>query len=163
QVIPAESYTALADPDDRLREIAALQQKAESLKAEIAGRKQAEARLREALAAERAAREAAEAAMRLRDEFLSIAAHELRTPLAAQVDRRRLEQVLSNRLGNAIKFSPDGGPSELTLARPAATAIELVVRDHGLGIPPERRDQIFECFYQAHGDGHASGMGLGLY
>jgi signal transduction histidine kinase len=42
-------------------------------------------------------------------------------------------------------------------------ALEIVVRDHGLGIPPEKRARIFERFYQAHGDGHKSGMGLGLH
>jgi signal transduction histidine kinase len=41
--------------------------------------------------------------------------------------------------------------------------IELSVRDHGLGIRPEKRPQIFERYYQAHGDGFRSGMGLGLY
>ena len=46
RVVPAESYAALADPDDRLREIAALQQKAQWLEAEIAVRKQMEEQLR---------------------------------------------------------------------------------------------------------------------
>jgi len=41
--------------------------------------------------------------------------------------------------------------------------VELAVRDHGLGIPPERRSRIFECFYQAQADGYRSGTGLGLY
>jgi signal transduction histidine kinase len=37
------------------------------------------------------------------------------------------------------------------------------LRDHGIGIPPDRRSRIFERFYQAHADDHASGIGLGLY
>jgi PAS domain S-box-containing protein/excisionase family DNA binding protein len=51
-VIPAESYTALADPDDRLRVIAELQQKAASLEAEVAERRQVEEQLQAALASE---------------------------------------------------------------------------------------------------------------
>ena len=95
QVVPAESYMALPTANDRLRAIAELQQKAQSLETEIAERQRAEELLRSALAAEHQARLAAEAALRVRDEFLSIAAHELRNPLAclslhAQVALRRL-------------------------------------------------------------------------
>jgi signal transduction histidine kinase len=82
-VIPSESYSALPDKDARLRAISALQQKASWLEEEIAERKRAEERLRIALESERAAREETEAALRLRDQFLSIAAHELKTPLTA--------------------------------------------------------------------------------
>ena len=83
--------------------------------------------------------------------------------LAASVDPVRFEQVIANLLDNAIKYSPDGGPIELELTRPSAASVQLAVRDHGLGIPPERRSQIFDRFYQAHGEGYRSGMGLGLY
>lgn len=68
RVIPAESYTTLAEPDDRLRRIVELQQKAHSLQAEIAERKQAEEALRQA--------------NQRKDEFLAMLAHELRNPLA---------------------------------------------------------------------------------
>jgi signal transduction histidine kinase len=66
-VVPSESYSALRTREDRLREITLLQQKAQSLEA--------------ALASERQAREATERALHVRDEFLSSAAHELRTPI----------------------------------------------------------------------------------
>jgi signal transduction histidine kinase len=95
QVVPTESFMALSTADDRLRAIAELQQKAQSLETEIAERRIAEERLRRALEAEHEARLDAEDALQMRDEFLSIAAHELRNPLAcltlhAQVALRRL-------------------------------------------------------------------------
>lgn len=79
------------------------------------------------------------------------------------LDPMRIEQVLTNLLSNAIKYSPDGGRIEVDVTRIADTEAEIAVRDRGLGIPPEKRQQIFERFYQAHANGHRSGMGLGLY
>jgi signal transduction histidine kinase len=97
QVIPAESYVALPTAHDRLRAIAELQRKAQSLETEIAERRRAEERLHHALEAEHEARLNVEAALHVRDEFLSIAAHELRNPLAclslhAQVALQRLSR-----------------------------------------------------------------------
>ncbi len=82
--------------------------------------------------------------------------------LAALVDPLRLEQVLTNLLDNAVKYSPDGGPVEVALTSDGRWA-EFSIRDHGLGIEPEKRSQIFERFYQAHGSSYRSGLGLGLY
>jgi len=256
-VIPTEPYSALPEHDDRLREVAALQQKAASLEIEVAERRKVEEQLQRALADERAARDEAEAALRLRDEFLSIASHELRTPitvvgaqaqlmlrrlertgefdteravqalrsvgsqadklarlvgqlldvsridsgklqleatrtdlaqlvqhtvsatrsltdehrisvatpnsLEGSVDPLRLEQVLTNLLDNAIKYSPNGGAVEVVLRQPTATLIELSIRDHGMGVAPEKRHHIFERFYQAHEEPGNRGMGLGLF
>ena len=81
----------------------------------------------------------------------------------AWADPMRLEQVVANLVGNAVKYSPDGGPIEVSLGQPDPTRIELAVRDWGLGIPPDRRENLFGRFYQAHGEGHFGGLGLGLY
>jgi len=215
------------------------------------------AALEASMASEREARVAAEAALQVRDEFLSIAAHELKTPLTglsaasqilvrkvqrgaidappwldnglrtidqqverlnrltgrlldvsrldhdkltierastdltdlaerlvaaftlrttrhtftltaepgivADVDADGMERVLSNLLDNALKYSPDGGQIDVAVARADSNHFRLSVRDHGIGIPPDKRDAIFERFYQAHSAEYRSGLGLGLY
>ncbi|TME30258.1 MAG: ATP-binding protein [Chloroflexi bacterium] len=82
------------------------------------------------------------------------------------IDPVRFEQVITNLVDSAIKYSPDGGPIEVELTRPDPAAMQLVVRDHGIGIPPEHRAHVFDRFYQAHAGQHfagVAGMGLGLY
>jgi signal transduction histidine kinase len=83
----------------------------------------------------------------------------------AFVDPLRVEQVLTNLLDNAIKYSPQGGPIEVAVAAPDPVRgmVELAVTDRGIGIPPEDRPYIFERYYRAHTANYASGMGLGLY
>ena len=199
---------------------------------------------------ERARREAAEEALRTRDDFLSLASHELRTPvtslqlaiqalkrwpakaddflttaerqsrrlsdlveelidvaqihlgsvvlvpsevdLAALVrevvalrhhdierarsvvtvggestlvgywDRAHLAHVVLNLLANALKFGP-GAPVEITLTRGDGDVARLVVRDHGIGIPPGRLPFVFELFERAVPASRYGGLGLGLY
>ncbi|MGH2448887.1 MAG: ATP-binding protein [Chloroflexota bacterium] len=80
----------------------------------------------------------------------------------ADIDPLRFEQVVTNLLDNAIKFSPDGGQIELAVEQRANGAVRLKVRDHGIGVPLEHRAHLFERFHQAHSADHRSGMGLGL-
>jgi PAS domain S-box-containing protein len=84
----------------------------------------------------------------------------------ATVDPVRFEQVITNLVDNAIKYSPDGGPVDIELTCPDQGSLQLSVRDHGIGIPLEHRSHVFERFYQAHAGQHfagVAGMGLGLY
>jgi signal transduction histidine kinase len=83
--------------------------------------------------------------------------------LVTVIDALRIEQVLSNLLSNAMRYSPAGGDIEVQLTRRAGAGLRLAVRDHGPGIPPEHRARIFDRFYQADPDASCGGLGLGLY
>jgi signal transduction histidine kinase/CheY-like chemotaxis protein len=78
-------------------------------------------------------------------------------------DRVRLEQVASNLISNAVKFTPDGGVVDVRMRRVGDHA-ELVFSDNGQGIPAEFLPSVFDLFRQADGSTtrmHA-GLGLGL-
>src|SRR5262249_53875335 len=80
------------------------------------------------------------------------------------VDPDRLEQVLTNLLDNALKYSPDGAELRVRL-QAKARGVLLEVQDHGIGLPPETADRIFEPFSRASNaeELQITGMGLGLY
>ncbi len=80
-------------------------------------------------------------------------------------DQRRLKQILVNLLSNAVKFTPEGGMVTLTVEdRTEPERVCFRVRDTGIGIEPEAREQIFEPFTQVDGGFARSqdGTGLGL-
>jgi signal transduction histidine kinase len=85
-------------------------------------------------------------------------------PVPIRGDERRLEQVLQNLLGNAIKYSPDGGQIGLRIT-PVDGYARLEIRDEGLGIPEAELEHLFQRFYRAANVDHVriSGFGLGLY
>ena len=78
-------------------------------------------------------------------------------------DRVRLEQVLTNLVENAIKFTPAGGRI-LVSGQRAGERVRLTVADTGIGIPPEEQARIFDRFYQVDGSERRAyrGTGLGL-
>jgi signal transduction histidine kinase len=84
-------------------------------------------------------------------------------PVWACVDGFRLEQVITNLLDNAVKFSPEGSRIDIEVAALSPREARITVRDRGIGVPPEHRAHLFTRFYQAHASEHRSGMGLGLY
>ncbi len=77
-------------------------------------------------------------------------------------DRKRIHQVLSNLLGNALKFTPTGGALAVE-ARREGSFVRFTVSDTGVGIAPEDVPHLFERFFQAEATrkDHA-GLGLGL-
>ena len=84
-------------------------------------------------------------------------------PLVGEVlgDRDRLEQVVSNLLGNAVKFTPGGGRVAVRLER-AGDSAKIVVEDSGRGISPEFLPHVFERFRQAESTTRRSHGGLGI-
>ncbi|MCI0672484.1 MAG: ATP-binding protein [Myxococcaceae bacterium] len=120
------------------------------------------------LAIERRSEDVASLVGEVRESFLSLAQQkQLRFECEAedevppvQADRRRVLQVLSNLLGNALKFTPPGGRITLKGAR-VGEDVRFSVSDSGPGIPEEQREHVFDRFWQAKETAHA-GAGLGL-
>jgi len=82
-------------------------------------------------------------------------------PAILDADPLRLEQVLVNLLGNAVKYTPRGGRIELS-AEVGESGVRLSVRDDGLGMPPEKIDSLFAMFEQLDARPQAGGLGIGL-
>ncbi len=78
-------------------------------------------------------------------------------------DRSRLEQVMMNILGNAIKYTPDGGTIRITAGSTEDT-VWMEVWDNGIGIPEKDREHIFDRFYRVDKarSRESGGTGLGL-
>ena len=87
-----------------------------------------------------------------------------RKPVVAAVDPTRFEQVVTNLVENALKYSPQQTPVLVSLWRENGEA-RLSVRDEGIGIPTEDQPMVFERFHRARNvdDRRFAGMGLGLY
>ncbi|WLD15024.1 sensor histidine kinase [Planctellipticum variicoloris] len=90
-------------------------------------------------------------------------------PLVMQ-DSGKIEQILSNLMSNAIKFTPEGGRVRVRAERRDKVGLALIVEDTGIGIPLEEQEKIFEKFRQGKGNPGQTdtltreyeGTGLGL-
>ena len=77
-------------------------------------------------------------------------------------DAHRVEQILVNLLGNAVRHSPESKPVTVT-AFTTDSSFVMLVDDQGAGIPPEDIERIFDIYYtQSGGEGGGSGLGLPL-
>jgi signal transduction histidine kinase len=85
-------------------------------------------------------------------------------PVVAMADQARLQQVLTNLLDNAIKYSDGDGEVEAGVIE-SDGEVQIVVVDRGIGIPEAEREEIFHRFYRADPNltRGVSGSGLGLY
>ncbi|HKO68854.1 MAG TPA: ATP-binding protein, partial [Burkholderiaceae bacterium] len=92
--------------------------------------------------------------------------HDVSTELQSvwvSADRARIEQVFSNLLDNAIKYTPSGGKIWISL-QPEGTKAILEISDTGLGMPPELIDRVFDLFVQGERTlaREPGGLGIGL-
>ncbi len=86
-------------------------------------------------------------------------------------DKQRLGQVMTNLMGNALKFTPEGGkirvevkgvPGDGTVCKEEKSWVRVLIEDSGPGIPEETRDRVFEKFYQVRPAEREERQGSGL-
>jgi PAS domain S-box-containing protein len=86
--------------------------------------------------------------------------------LMVRADAEKLSQILINLLGNAVKFTPEGGRIDLRARRDEDHGVQILVKDTGIGIAPHQLEAIFQPFVQADGartrDAQGSGLGLAI-
>ena len=81
--------------------------------------------------------------------------------LQINYDFERILQVLSNLIGNSIKFTPKNGRISISIEKSGPLFIKIIISDTGPGIPPENLPFIFDRFWQAKQTSRV-GVGLGL-
>ncbi len=77
------------------------------------------------------------------------------------LDEKLVRHTLTNLLSNALKYSPAGSPVDLEVES-SREAVTFLVRDRGIGVPPEDQPRLFESFHRARNVGNIEGTGLGL-
>lgn len=83
-------------------------------------------------------------------------------PCMVEMDRHRIQQVVTNLITNACKYTPEGGKLWVRVL-PGRDSVTVEVEDNGPGIPSEKLEHVFEKFYRLPGSGsRAKGSGLGL-
>jgi signal transduction histidine kinase len=84
--------------------------------------------------------------------------------LTVNADQARVEQLLMNLIGNAVKYSPRGGKVRVELARHDGGAAEITIRDEGIGITAEDLPRLGSAFTRGTGKAATfAGMGIGLH
>src|SRR4029077_17673225 len=82
-------------------------------------------------------------------------------PVRIRHDPQRIGQVVSNLVGNALKFTPRSGAVDVEL-RPLPDGAEIEIRDNGVGIDAAELPRIFERFFRGSRANEARGSGSGL-
>jgi two-component system sensor histidine kinase CpxA len=84
--------------------------------------------------------------------------------LALHANRELLSSAIENVLRNAVRYSPDGAPVDVSIERAEDAGLSIVVRDRGPGVPADALERIFEPFYRVaeSRDRDTGGEGIGL-
>jgi len=113
-------------------------------------------------------RESVEEALEIARPLIERAHHRLAVslpgaPVWVTGDRTRVAQIIGNLLQNAAKYTDSGGSIEVRLEVDASYGV-MRVEDNGIGIPPEKRSEVFELFSQIHSSQsvRSGGLGIGL-
>jgi len=94
-------------------------------------------------------------------EAAEVTLHRDLAPVPVRADERWLHQVVTNLLGNALKFTPAGGTVTIRTRQDGARAV-LEVEDTGVGIPADELPRIFDRFWRGQAAAQTSGSGIGL-
>jgi signal transduction histidine kinase/CheY-like chemotaxis protein len=108
--------------------------------------------------------EVTEAAVRAMHASGQLDRHELRLELSTawvHADEARLAQIVSNLVGNAVKFTPEAGEITVRVQREGQAAL-LRVKDSGIGMSPELARRVFDLFVQGEQPREGGGLGIGL-
>ncbi len=82
-------------------------------------------------------------------------------PIAIKADPARFMQIVSNVVGNAARYTPQGGEIRVRVAAPDAY-LRIEIADNGIGIPADRQAGIFNMFEQSDSRIRSDGLGIGL-
>ena len=99
---------------------------------------------------------------------LSVTSHHISLskcdPIAVYADRDKINSVISNLISNAVKYSANDTPIEITCTI-KDNDVTVSVRDEGIGIKPSDAEKIFDRYYRVENSNtrHISGFGIGLY
>ncbi|GAB3616380.1 hypothetical protein GCM10027416_09370 [Okibacterium endophyticum] len=99
------------------------------------------------------------------DPRLIMPAPEPEVPAIVLAEENKLRQVVTNLIGNAMRFTPDDSPIEIGVSASRRTGIATIaIIDHGEGVPPQIREKIFQRFWRADSSRtrETGGSGLGL-
>jgi signal transduction histidine kinase len=90
--------------------------------------------------------------------------HALEQDVRLAADPQRMRQVIDNLISNALKYSADGSPVDITIERGPDSVITRI-KDRGIGIPEDEVPHLFERFHRARNvsSRYYGGLGLGLY
>ena len=94
---------------------------------------------------------------------LHVVYHKPTAKIMVYMDKGRISQVVDNLIGNAMKFSPDGGTISVSVTE-QDTDVLVTIKDEGIGVPEDKQQKIFERFYQIDGSARRrfGGTGIGL-